>query len=119
MKSNLENLARAVWEAEAVVGDVEIAVGTEGDAGRKDQNAARAVDQDLLLAIGQYANKTARKRFRARVRRRVRGFEHIQTIALVNSHAEHFAQAAGNHFQVTARCDTEDALGVELVRVEL
>ena len=46
MKSDLENLAGAVgWKAKAVVGDVEVAVGAEGDAGRKIESGGNFSDR--------------------------------------------------------------------------
>jgi hypothetical protein len=59
---DLENLAAR--RTETMVRNVQRAVGSKGEAGGKEQRIARrAVDQDLLLAVGQYANKTTRCRY--------------------------------------------------------
>ena len=65
---NLENLTHGRTETD--VGDVECAIGSEGHAGREEERAA-TVDQDLLLAVGQYANETAREGFGSGVARRI------------------------------------------------
>ena len=59
---DLENLAAR--RTETMVRNVQRSVGSKGHAGGKEQRiAGRAVDQDLLLAVGQYANKTTRCRY--------------------------------------------------------
>ena len=63
---DLENLAarRNRRKTETMVGNVQRAVGSNGEAGRKEQRiVGRAVDQDLLLAVRQYPNKTTRSRY--------------------------------------------------------
>lgn len=98
-KLDFENLAGTDRRCAITnVRDVQRAVGSKSDAGRDNQNAALAVDEDLLFAIGQYANKASRSRFRARVSRRVRSFEHIHTIAPIKNQTEHFAQAVATTF---------------------
>ena len=58
---DLENLAAR--RTETMVRYVERAVGSKGHAGGEEEEIVRrAVDQDLLVAVGQYANKTARCR---------------------------------------------------------
>ena len=59
---DLENLAAR--RTETMVRNVQRAVGSKGEAGGKEEGiVGRAVDQDLLLAVGQYANKTTRCRY--------------------------------------------------------
>src|SRR5882724_4463369 len=74
-KLDLENLAGTDRRCAITnVRDVERAVGSKGDSGRYDQNAALAVDEDSLFTIWQYANKTARSRLRTWIICRVRSF---------------------------------------------
>jgi hypothetical protein len=57
---DLENLSDR--RTEAKVRNVEGAAGSEGEPrGKEEGIVRRAVDQDLLLAVGQYANKTTRR----------------------------------------------------------
>ena len=59
---DLENLS--AWRPETKVRNVERAVGSKGEAGGEEEwIVGRAVNQDLLLAVGQYAKKTTHCRY--------------------------------------------------------
>src|ERR1700739_3793258 len=62
---DLKNLAAR--RTETKVRNVQGPVGAKGEASGKEEGiVGRAVDPDLLLAIGQYADKTTRCRYRTR-----------------------------------------------------
>src|SRR5262252_8169489 len=102
----------------ADVGYVEGPIGTKRHPGWYVENAARAVDQYFLVATWQDADQTSRCGFGAGVARRVRGFQHIHTSAPVEGNTEHLAEPRGNHFDIAARGDLVNALGVEAVGIK-